>query len=89
VVMAAVLTTLTSVLTGMRTPAAKAAAVGILLLVTLAVPNLHENVLLDYFFANEGMVVSALAECLKEHALHRTVAADCVALLVMLCNVQR
>ncbi len=89
VVMAALLTTLTSVLTGMRTPGAKAAAVAVLLLLTLAVPNLHENVLLDYFFANEGMVVTAVSECLREPALHRSVAADCVALLVLLCNVQR
>jgi hypothetical protein len=87
--MAALLTTLTSVLSSLRTPTAKAAAVGVLLVVALCVPNLHENVLIDYYFQSDRMVMGAVVECLREAALHRTVAADCVALLVLLCNVQR
>ena len=89
VILGALLSSMTAVLSGARTPAAKSAAVGVLLLLATASPHLHDNVLVDYFFLNEAAVLGCLLEVLKEAALHRTVGSDVVALLVLLSNCQR
>ena len=70
-------------------PVGKASACASLLILASAVPNLHQNVLVDYLSAAGEDVYASLLDVFRESALSRTVAVDALLLLVLMCAYQR
>lgn len=70
-------------------PVVKASALSALALLACASPHIHQNVCVDYLCASSSVVYRALVDILREPSLSRTVGADAVVLLVILCAYQR